>query len=352
MKPEFAGRLRCPTCRHDGTLRLHAQDSDGRETRSGVLRCIHCAAEQPVRRGVAELLVDPPEHVSREAAGLERFAEKMRANGWTRDMILSLPDVEHGYWYAQRVSIDQVMRGISPRPGEWLLDLGSNTCWASNRFALHGLNVIALDIALWELQGLWTADFFIEDGVSYFERVLGSMSEIPLASGSLDYVFACEVLHHNDSAGLRLTFEEAHRVLRPGGRMLIVNETLKTLRDTQGVHTDDVAEFEGYEHAHWAVRYHGEAIRAGFSTASLEPAHHQFFAGAPPLTRPPLRPIVNRVRDEARRHAATRRAYLSLLHHVRGGTSFGMIATKPTRPRARAIRRLVRGSRRPSAPSG
>ena len=59
------------------------------------------------------------------------------------------------------------------------------------------------------MQGLYTSDYFIEDGTSYFERVLGSMYDMPIASDSLDYVFCCEVLHHNDSESLRRTFEEA-----------------------------------------------------------------------------------------------------------------------------------------------
>ena len=34
----------------------------------------------------------PPGHVAREAAGLGRFAEHMRADGWDRDTIRRLPD--------------------------------------------------------------------------------------------------------------------------------------------------------------------------------------------------------------------------------------------------------------------
>ncbi len=71
-------------------------------------------------------------------------------------------------------------------------------------------------------------------------------------SSSVDYVYCCEVLHHNDLAGLRRTFSEIFRVLRPGGRLLMVNETLKTLRDPHGVHVEGVEQYEGYEHAHWA----------------------------------------------------------------------------------------------------
>ena len=86
----------------------------------------------------------------------------------------------------------------------------------SNFFAVRGLNVVALDIATSELQGLYTADYFIDDGSSYFERVLGSMDDMPIASGSLDYVYCCEVLHHNDNETLRRTFEEASACCKPG----------------------------------------------------------------------------------------------------------------------------------------
>ncbi len=139
----------------------------------------------------------------------------MRADGWDRELVHRLPNLEHGYWYVQARSMHQLLTSIPFRPGESILDVGSNTCWASNHFAERGLRAIALDIATAELQGLYTADCFIEDGHVYFERVLGSMDAIPLASSSLDYVYCCQVLHHNDVASLRRTFAEMFRVLRP-----------------------------------------------------------------------------------------------------------------------------------------
>jgi SAM-dependent methyltransferase len=325
-------KLRCPACHRNRTLRLEETSSDEREVREGTLICSACGAQRPVHRGVGELLDDPPAHVSVEAAGLERFAEVMRADGWTPERIRSLPFIENGYWYVQATSIQQLFDVVDLQPGQWVLDLGSNTCWASNYFASRGLNAVALDISLWELQGLWTADYFLDAGDSYFERVLASMNEIPIATGSLDYVYACEVLHHNDLDGLRATFEEAFRVLKPGGRMLVVNETLKTRRDPDGVHTEGVAQFEGYEHAHWAWRYRWEATRAGFLTRLLEPRYNDFFSSPPPDERPPLLPWRARAWDELRRRPVGHKIILPYLNHVRGEVSFGMIATKPTGP--------------------
>ena len=111
---------------------------------------------------------------------------------------MSLTD---GYWFVQAATFDQLMEIVQPSPGESIVDVGSNTCWATNRFARAGLEAIALDIATAEMQGLYTADWFLEEG-SYFERVLGTMNDMPIASNSLDYVYCCEMLHHNDLRGL------------------------------------------------------------------------------------------------------------------------------------------------------
>lgn len=334
MKAEFARELRCPACRSDRTLALTgARQGDAHEVREGTLRCAACAEEFAVHRGVPELLYDPPAYLLAEAAGLERFADHMRGEGWDREVVRRLPNLEHGYWYVQARSMHQLLTTVPLQPGQSILDVGSNTCWATNHFAQRGLRAIALDIATVELQGLYTADWFIEDGEVFFERVLGSMDAMPLASSSLDYVYCCQVLHHNDAASLRRTFAEIFRVLRPGGRLLMVNETLKTLRDPSGVHVEDVEEFEGYEHAHWAARYRWEAARAGFFTEVLEPHYVAFFGDAPEAAGGAERrdAPAGRLSPGLRRSALARRLYLAWLNAVRGTVSMSMIATKPLR---------------------
>ncbi len=358
MKAEFVGQLRCPACLSQASFELRASASDEQEVREGTLHCRVCASEFAVHRGVLELLHDPPEHILIEAAGLERFAEYMREGGWDRETMLKLPYIEHGYWYVQARSMHQLLTTVPFQPGQSVLDVGSNTCWASNHFAERGLRAIAMDIATPELQGLYTADWFIEDGHVFFERVLGSMDAIPLASSSVDYVYCCQVLHHNDLAGLRRTFAEIFRVLRPGGRLLVVNETLKTLRDPGGVHDEGVEQWEGYEHAHWAARYRWEATRAGFLTEVTEPHYVPFFGDAelPATGGAGPRRLVRRLGLALRHIGVVRRLYLAWLNQVSDEVSLNMIATKPRRyvgrhdsmnAGERALRTLAAGLREP-----
>lgn len=267
MRESLVPILRCPACLREGTLVLAAERRDRREVREGTLTCASCRREFAIVDGIADLLPDPPEFVARECAGLERFAAVMRADGWDRARIRELPDVDLDYWRGQAGAMRALLQRVNLEPGRRLLDVGSNTCWASNVFASRGLEVLALDICLCELQGLRTADYFIEDdrGV-FFERVRSSMFEPALASASFDYVFCCEVLHHNDRAHLQRTLAEMFRVLRPGGRLLVINEPMRFPLRPKRDHAREVAQFEGNEHVYYLHQYLLAARRAGFST--------------------------------------------------------------------------------------
>ena len=272
MRESLLPLLRCPRCAADGSFALRAAESDAREVREGELTCARCGLAAAVERGVAHLMPDPPEVVRREAAGLERFAELMRADGWDRERVLRLPDEPSDYWGGQRRGIDHVLATVPFRAGQTLLDVGSNTCWASNVFARRGLRVVALDIATTEMQGLHTADWWFDaDPEVHFERVLGTMAAPPVASQSIDYVFCSEVLHHNRKPELQATLRELHRVLRPGGLLIVTGEPLRFPTNLKRDHGDEVAEFEGNENVYFFHEYVLAARRAGFAIRLMEP---------------------------------------------------------------------------------
>ncbi len=282
MRRELLSLLRCPECQASGKMEVHPADTDSREIREGVVRCGVCNRERPVRAGVPDLMLNPPPEVTREAAGLERFAHEMRRDGWDRDRVLNLPYEDSGYWWAQRRSMERLLETTPFAAGQTILDIGANTCWASATFARRGMRAVALDIATVEMQGLHTAEWWFEAEGMYFERVLAEMSALPFADNSFDWVFCCEVLHHKDRCGMLATLREAHRILRPGGSLLVMNEPLRWPTDLKRDHAVEVAQFEGNEHVYFVVEYLALARLAGFRRPRAhEPAYDQFYSSEP-----------------------------------------------------------------------
>jgi SAM-dependent methyltransferase len=322
MREATAELLRCPACRADRSLTLAARESDEREVREGELRCGACDATFEVRDGIMHLLHDPPDFVAREAAGLERFAETMRADGWDKERILALPFEHQDYWLAQGLAMNHLVGSNSFEPGQRLLDVGSNTCWASNVFAREGLEVVALDIATALMQGLKTADWWFESGEVFFERMLSVMYDPALASESFDYVFCCEVLHHNDVANLNRTLEELYRVLKPGGTLFLVNEPMRFPLMLKRDHAEEVAEYEGNEHVHFFHQYFRAARRAGFEVERPWP---------PPGDRPEsgaVRAIAKVPGSRALREALIA-ARWTWYHVIRGDRALALNCRKP-----------------------
>lgn len=337
MRESLLSILRCPRCLAERTLTMTARARDEREVREGTIVCSACDGTFEVSDGIVDLLWRTPAFVDREAAGLRRFADVMRADGWDRERILALPDVPLGYWVAQRHAIDHVLRSADFKPGERLVDVGSNTCWASNIFARAGLDVVALDIATAELQGLRTADYFLETGEVFFERLLSVMYAPALANESMDYVFCCEVLHHNDRDNLRRTLRECYRLLRPGGRLFVVNEPMRFPLRPKLDHADEVAEFEGNEHVYFFHQYVLAARAAGFRI------EQPWLRGVPASDAPlsPLAPDAGPIAQLRRRLrnyrggraliAGARLGRYAWRHVIRGDRSLYLDCHKPAR---------------------
>jgi SAM-dependent methyltransferase/uncharacterized protein YbaR (Trm112 family) len=323
--------LRCPRCRGEQTLELRSDLETEREVREGSLTCVRCGQSYPIAEGIVDLLYEPPEFVRREAAGLERFAEFMRNEGWDRERVLALPDVHLGYWADQGRAMRAMLAATELEPGRRLMDIGSNTCWASNIFARMGLEVIAVDIAKTELQGLRTAEYFLDQGV-YFERLLSLMFDLALASESVDYVFCSEVLHHNDLSNLRRTLNELYRVLRPGGLLLVLNEPMRFPLRLKRDHGQEVAEFEGYEHVFFFHQYYGALRRAGFQVGVRTPAREDVYFPWPatPDREGGIRNSLGRgIASAVRQHRLSRRLMLAYKTLLVGDVPLHVVATKP-----------------------
>ena len=163
------------------------------------------------------------------------------------------------------------------------------------------------------------------------ERVLAQMFDLPLATDSLEWVWCCEVLHHNHRANLWRTMREIHRVLKPGGSLIVVNETLRNVREPRFDPGKEVAQYEGHEHAYLRRSYVKAARDAGFDVDVRGPWYHTIFHAQ----RSGLSvwmtaaQVFQAVAEHAvRRSERAQRAYLAWKAYVAGGTALHMLATK------------------------
>jgi ubiquinone/menaquinone biosynthesis C-methylase UbiE len=115
----------------------------------------------------------------------------------------------------------EVVRHLGERARGELLDLGAGNGIASYAFAQNGARLVyALEPSKSKLVGQ-DAIATLTCGLSV-EIFGGVGEEIPLPDGSVDVVYARQVLHH--TADLRQVLKECHRVLRSGGLFLACRE--------------------------------------------------------------------------------------------------------------------------------
>jgi len=175
-----------------------------------------------VQDGILDLLVNPSQEILNEQAGWTQL-EKMVVN--TDEVMLSLPDGigEHkAAWQGQAENFHYLWSQVALTGKECVLDLGAGRCWATRYFARQGCRVVGLDVLMTRYVGLKTADIYLEKEGVYFDRICGDMHQIPLRKNAFDIVFMAATLHHSDD--IQATLRQAHDVLKPGGRLILVNE--------------------------------------------------------------------------------------------------------------------------------
>ncbi|HEY8680737.1 MAG TPA: class I SAM-dependent methyltransferase [Candidatus Dormibacteraeota bacterium] len=178
--------LRCPTC---GSAPGPAPGT-----------CSGCGRDFRSAGGGFDLLTD----AEREAAGAfaAAYSKLRRSEGWAG------PDGGEGpglgasrLWEPRRRAAERAAPRIA---GGIVLDVGSGGGWLAG--LLPGAEVVAVDL--------------LEPpaGASRL-RIRGDMRRLPIASAAVDACVYCASLHHAPLAG---ALEEAARVLRPGGLLLVL----------------------------------------------------------------------------------------------------------------------------------
>lgn len=254
-----ASVLRCTRCRQ-GRL---AEDSNE-------AWCTECGARFPVRYGIIDLLGDPLGPVRTELQGLA--AE----NG----IDLSDADFDSVKFLrtAEIESTAELMDRSRRDPIRYYQQTSSAYFEALSRADLDShLTVIEVgsERSLWKLRVIedlcdeaiaLNIFFHVADAPDSTgpRRVLADMNDLPVEDGSVDLVIFSATLHH--SSDLAGALREAARVVRVGGRVIVVNEPvagrLKRLGGRLGhdrheaIHEDDVT------YSEWMSAISASGLRA------------------------------------------------------------------------------------------
>jgi SAM-dependent methyltransferase len=116
-----------------------------------------------------------------------------------------------------------VSRLLPPEPQD-VLDLGAGNGWLSNRLAGLGHRPVAIDIFTDALDGLGAARAYGE-----FPLVEAEFDRLPFADAQFDLAIFNATLHY--STDYRRTLCEARRLLRPSGRIIVLDSPLYKARE-------------------------------------------------------------------------------------------------------------------------
>lgn len=112
------------------------------------------------------------------------------------------------------------------KPSQKVLDVGCGNGIVAGEIIRRGANYTGLDISA-KLLAIARRDYKKAIKNKQAKFVLGEANKMPFVKNSFDAIFSYAVMHHIPSLELRLGFlKEIHRVLKPGGRVAIINWNL------------------------------------------------------------------------------------------------------------------------------
>ena len=276
MRNNILNTLICPECRAGGLLLQNAV-RDRLEIADAQLVCASCRAAYPVAGGIIDFLRHPSATVNSEVAGWRKFHNPQRnPEQFSDQWLLKLPRIDASVspdagsiasWNNHADNFDLALSQLGLKGGEEILELGAGRCWASAAFARLGCAVTALDVVRDKYIGLASAEAYLSPTL-FFERVLADMECLPFSDRCFDLVFSTATMHH--APDVEAVCAEASRVLKPGGRLVAINDTVAGWFDS----AQDLEERElGInEHAYPITRYQRAMTKAGLSPKLYLPA--------------------------------------------------------------------------------
>ena len=158
-----------------------------------------------------------------------------------------------------------IRAALADRPFRSLLDLGTGTGRMLELFGTEIERGLGLDLSLDML--LLARDRLERAGLRHCSVRQGDIYDLPLANDSFDAVILHQVLHFLDDGARAI--REAARVLRPGGRLLVVD------------FAPHEQEFLREQYAHRRLGFAPETVTQWLTASGLEPLMHKSLSPEP-----------------------------------------------------------------------
>lgn len=282
MRKSLLNNLMCLGCK--GSLfSVVEEESSQLEILNGRLVCNKCGASYQIQDGIVNFLKNMNKAISRErdAMDIDDYIKDEQGNKYKittdsiqkfSDVFFSLPEGNGSYFFKRGGSFQTIAEAsdrfystfnrLSLTGQEKILEIGASFSYASFKFAQKGCGVVATDISNY----LKVSNLFVKK--AYYDRMFSDMHNIPFVDNTFDIVFAAAVLHH--SKDLKKVFGEIYRVLKSGGRLVLINETSRgVLERVHPVYKE--MEEKGYgDTAYTLVEWKKAARDGGFRKAKIE----------------------------------------------------------------------------------
>lgn len=159
-----------------------------------------CDGDEVAARGDADVDTDPgsaDDHWDHDDVDLEERIERLEDPGQYRYL-----------------SAEELRSLLEPRPDWTVADLGSGTGFFTDELAPVVGTLYAIDVR-GEMHGVYRAKGLPAN----VETVTADVADVPLPEAALDAALSVRTFHH----GVAEALDEVARLLRPGGRLVVVD---------------------------------------------------------------------------------------------------------------------------------
>lgn len=152
-----------------------------------------------------------------------------------------------------------------------IADLGAGEGTFSQLLAQRAERVIAVDNS--EKMVEYGTRVARENGYENLEYRLGEIEDPPIDDDSVDLAFFSQALHHAEKPGLAIT--AAHRILKPGGRIVILDLLKHQFEDARELYADRWLGFSELDISRFLEGAHFSGIEISIVDRETEPPHFQ-----------------------------------------------------------------------------